>query len=94
MATVVVVVEASDNVVAAVVKVVLGELVGDDDETGAVVGTGIDVDDETVDATIADVVSEAPSDPPLHDASAANIVAAEAAAFHALLMATPPSGGC
>ncbi|HQZ33781.1 MAG TPA: hypothetical protein PK020_05110 [Ilumatobacteraceae bacterium] len=59
------------------------------------------VDVEVVGATVGavetldDAVVELDDSPELLQApSAAIIVAAEAAAFHALLMATPPSGGC
>ena len=83
----VVVVGATDDAVSTVVDVLPGAVV-DDDATGAV------VDGEAVVVTSTADVSEAPSDPPLQPASAASIVAAEAAAFHALLMAAPPFGGC
>ena len=84
---VVVVAGTEVDVIATVVEVASGEVV-DDDEAGTV------VDGETVVVTRTDEVSEAPSDPLLQPASAASIVAVEAAAFHALLMAAPPFGGC
>ena len=52
------------------------------------------VDDDAGSDTVTVVGFPEPFDPPLHAPSAAIIPAAEAAAFHALLMATPPSGGC
>ena len=71
-------------------------------EATVVAGALVDVVDvEVVAATVGavetldDAVVEVDESPELLQApSAAIIVAAEAAAFHALLMATPPSGGC
>jgi hypothetical protein len=57
----------------------------------------VEVVDPTVGAveTLDEAFVEVHEPPELLQApSAATIVAAEAAAFHALLMATPPSGGC
>ena len=71
------------DVLVDVVEVVVGVVV-------EVVGTTVGVDE-----TLDDAVVGADESPELLQApSAAIIVAAEAAAFHALLMATPPFGGC
>jgi hypothetical protein len=72
-------------------------------EAEIVAGALVDVVEvvEVVSATVGaverldDAVVEVDESPELLQApSAAIIVAAEAAVFHALLMATPPSGGC
>lgn len=62
-----------------------------------VVEVVVEVVDATVgaDETLDDAVVGADESPELlHAASAASIAAAEAAAFHALLMAAPPFGDC
>lgn len=77
----VVVVEAEVVAAGALVDVV--EVV---EVVGATVGAVETLDDAVVEVDESPELLQAPS--------AAIIVAAEAAAFHALLMATPPSGGC